>query len=133
MARSLEALREGELTCPGCGLPSAEIFSSEDGPVLEILEGPVPETPDAAAWMSHAFHCPREGRDFRVAYRPREPLPACLACESDVDVIPESAPLRHFALTAHFEVDLVCAACDEFVGRCIYEAFDVRDGGVIAD
>lgn len=132
MAHALEALGRGAMPCPFCALAAKDLFPSEDGPRLELYEGPVDEVGDESVLMTHLVYCPKEDRNFFVVYRPRVPLPECPTCESDFDVVADP-PQRHLRPTADFEATARCAGCDEALGPVTYEAFELRDGGFLGN
>ncbi len=82
--------------------------------------------------MRHRVYCGKEDRNFAVVYRPTEGLPTCRTCESDFDVVAHPSP-KHFKHTATFVASARCDGCGEPLGPVTYEAFDLRDEGLLGN
>jgi len=131
IANALAELQKGEMRCPFCGAPREHLFPYEDGPRLELHEGPVDAVADAE-FMRHRVYCGKEDRNFAVMYRVTAGLPACSDCKTELDVVADP-PARHFNLTPSFVAAARCEGCGEDLGEVIYEAFDVRDEGLLGN
>ncbi|MFO0590780.1 MAG: hypothetical protein U0441_24770 [Polyangiaceae bacterium] len=132
IANVLGALARGEMACPFCAAEATALFPDERGPRLLTSEGSMEEAEETPGGMTQQVYCGAEDRDFEVLYRPREPLPECPECESDFDVT-ATPPAGHFKLKFEFVTQAHCESCGEELGPVVYEAFDVRDLGLLGN
>jgi hypothetical protein len=133
IARALAAIATRTMACPFCGAAPEHLFPYEEGPLLELHEGPVGNAISEGAFMRHRVYCGHEDRNFAVVYRPQRGLPTCPSCESAFDVVADP-PSEHFILTPTFAAVAYCAGCgEEDLGSVTYEAFDIRDEGLLGN